>query len=99
MDKSFTIYQVMEMIKDNKDLIFEIRDVKEKDGWYEHMLLIPSIGITSNNYFLKYYVKFIDGKWEVLPYIPLSKDVEWYISSLTKTDIQNSINKVGIRNN
>jgi DNA repair exonuclease SbcCD nuclease subunit len=51
---AYTIYEVMELIKGNKELIFEIRDIKEKDGWYDHMLLIPVKGI-SGNYGLQFY--------------------------------------------
>lgn len=96
-DKSYTIYQVMEIIKNNKELIFEIRDEKEKDGWYDYMILIPCIGVTSNNYFLKYYVHYKEDEWEVYPYIPLSEKIEWYISPFSKKDIEKSIKIYGIR--
>ena len=99
-DKYYTIFQAMELIKDNKELIFEIRDEKQKDGWFKHMLLICTIGL-SGGYFLKYYLKPSEDcnnqKWEVADYIPLSEEIKWYISTLTKTDVQNSIDEVGIR--
>ncbi|WP_455793403.1 hypothetical protein [Clostridium butyricum] len=100
-DKSYTIYEVMELIKDNKEVIFEIRDVKEKDGWYDHMLLIPVKGITGN-YGLQFYLKLVDTvddpKWITDNYIPLSENVKWYISKLTRDDIQKSIDTIGVRN-
>lgn len=100
-DKSYTIFQVMELIKDNKKLIFEIRNPKEKDGWYEHMLLIPVKGI-SGNYGLQFYLKLVDTvnepKWITENYIPLSEKVQWYVSELTRDDIQKSIDKIGVRN-
>lgn len=100
-DKAYTIYEVMELIKDNKELIFEIRDVKEKDGWYDHMLLIPVKGI-AGNYGLQFYLKSVDTvddpKWITDNYIPLSEKVKWYISKLTRDDIQKSIDTIGVRN-
>lgn len=100
-DKSYTIYEVMELIKDNKEVIFEIRDVKEKDGWYDHMLLIP-VKIITGNYGLQFYLKLVDTvddpKWIIDNYIPLSENVKWYISKLTRDDIQKSIDTIGVRN-
>lgn len=100
-DKAYTIYEVMELIKGNKELIFEIRDIKEKDGWYDHMLLIPVKGI-SGNYGLQFYLKLVntvdEQKWITDNYIPLSEKVEWYISKLTRDDIQKSIDEIGVRN-
>lgn len=100
-NKSYTIFQAMELIKDNKALIFEIRDIKEKNGWYDHMLLIPVKGAVGN-YGLQFYLKLVDTvdepKWITENYIPLSEKVQWYISSLTKEDIQKSIDKIGVRN-
>jgi hypothetical protein len=89
----------MDLIKDNKELIFEIRDKKQKSDWFKHMLLICVIGI-SGGYYLKYYLKpsenCFNQKWEIATYIPLDEKIKWYISKLTKTDIENSINEVGI---
>ncbi|MBZ9693290.1 hypothetical protein [Clostridium sp. M14] len=100
-DKSYTIFQVMELLKNNKELIFEIRNPKEKDGWYEHMLLMCVRGITGN-YGLQFYLKLVDTvdnpTWITENYIPFSEKVEWYISTLTRKDIQKSIDKIGIRN-
>lgn len=100
-DKSYTIFQVFELIKENKELIFEIRDSVEKDGWYEHMLLMPIKGITGN-YGLQYYSKFVETvnnpTWIIDNYIPLSEKVKWYISPLTREDIQKSIDEIGVRN-
>lgn len=100
-DTSYTIFQVMELIKDNKNLIFEIRVEKEKDGWYDHMLLIPVKGI-GGNYGLQFYLKLVDTvdepKWITENYIPLSEKVKWYISPLTREYIQKSIDEIGVRN-
>jgi len=99
-DKAYTIYEVMEIIKNNKDVIFEIRESKWKDNWYEHMLLISAYGFTGGC-FLNYYIKPVEGvtpyKWKIEKGIPLSEDIKWYVSSLTKEEVQNSINKIGIR--
>ncbi|NFO86108.1 hypothetical protein FDC58_10545 [Clostridium botulinum] len=101
-DKSHTIYEVMEIIKNNKDVIFEIRDSKWKQDWYEHMLLISVHGITGGC-FLNYYIKPVNGvepyKWRIEKGIPLSENIKWYVSSLTKDDIQSSINEIGLRDN
>lgn len=99
-DRSYTIYEVMEIIKNNKDLVFEIRDSKWKDSWYEHMLLVSVYGF-NGGYFLYYCLKPLKGitpyKWIIKQGIPLSENVKWYISLLTKDDIQKSINKIGIK--
>lgn len=96
-DKAYTIYEVMEIIKENKELIFEIRKENE---YFKNMLLICSIGL-SGAYFLKYYQKpkdnWSDKRWELADYIPLSEEIKWYISKFTKTDVQNSIDEYGIR--
>lgn len=100
-DRAYTIFQAIELLKENKDLIFEIRDVKEKDGWYEHMLLICVQGMTGN-YGLQFYLKLNETikncTWITENYIPFSEKIEWYISPLSREDIQNSINKIGVRN-
>lgn len=101
-DKFYKIEQTIELLRNNKELVFEIRSSKEKDCWYEHMLLICVRGITGN-YGLQFFLKPKEGvtpyKWKVEDYIPFSEKIEWYISPLTKTDIQNSINDIGIRDN
>lgn len=101
-DKPYKIEQAIEMLRENKELIFEIRSVKEKDGWYEHMLLLCVQGFTGNyglQFFLKPKEHVTPYKWKIENYIPFSEKVEWYISLLTKTDVQNSINKIGIKEN
>lgn len=101
-DKSYKIEEAIQMLRNNTELIFEIRSLKEKDGWYKYMLLMCVQGITGN-YGLQFFLKPVEGvtpyKWQVENYIPFSEKVEWYISSLTKTDVQNSINNIGIRGN
>ncbi|KEI90739.1 hypothetical protein N493_15135 [Clostridium botulinum B2 433] len=101
-DKFYKIEQAIELIRNNKELIFEIRNPKEKDVWYEHMLLICVQGITGN-YGLQYFTKPKEGitpyKWKVENYIPFNEKIEWYISPLTKVKVQNSINDIGIRSN
>lgn len=101
-DKFYKIEQVIGLLRNNKNLIFEIRSLKEKDGWYEHMLLICVQGITGN-YGMQFFLKPKEGitpyKWQVENYIPFSEKIEWYISPLTKTEVQNSINDIGISGN
>lgn len=101
-EKYYNIFEIMELVKDNKEFIFEIRSAKEKDGWYEHMLLLCVRGFTGN-YGLQFFLKPKEGitpyKWRIENYIPLSEKIKWYISPLTKTDVQNSINEIGILSN
>lgn len=52
-DKAYTIYEVMEVIKENKELIFEIREDNE---FSKYMVLICCTGL-SGAYFLRYYQK------------------------------------------
>lgn len=47
-NKFYKIEQVLELLRTDKNLIFEIRSPKEKDGWYEHMLLICVRGFRDN---------------------------------------------------
>lgn len=98
-NKPYTIEEIIATFRDNKDLIFEIRSPKEKDGWYEHMLLICVQGFTGN-YGLQYFVKPREGvspyKWRIENFIPFSEKIEWYISSLTKEEVQNSIDEIGM---
>ena len=100
-DKIYKIEQAIELLRNNKDLIFEIRSVKEKDDWYEHMLLMCVQGITGN-YGLQFLLKPKEGitpyKWRTQNYIPFSESVEWYISPLTKLEVQNSIDEIGLNN-
>lgn len=101
-DTFYKIDKAIELIRKNKELVFEIRSLKEKDGWNEHMLLICVQGFTGN-YGLQYFIKPREGitpyKWKIENFIPFSENIEWYISPLTKTDIQNSINEIGVRYN
>jgi hypothetical protein len=101
-DNFYKIEEVIKMLRKNKELIFEIRSIKEKDNWYEHMLLLCVQGFTGNyglQFFLKPKEHVTPYKWRVENYIPFSEEIEWYISPLTKTDVQNSINEIGIREN
>ncbi|NFM46563.1 hypothetical protein FDB72_10525 [Clostridium botulinum] len=100
-DKFYTIDQAIGLLRNNKELIFEIRGSKEKcNGWYEHMLLICVCGIYGH-YSLHFWTKPKEGvtpyKWTCQDYIPFSENVKWYISPLTKSDVQNSINEIGVR--
>lgn len=94
----YTIFEVMELIKDNKELIFELRSYSHK---HDHRILACE-PISPDNYFLRYFLKpqdvWIDNKWIVAAYIPLSTKLEWYISKLTKEELQKSFDTYGIKN-
>jgi len=97
-NKVYKIEEAIMLLRDNKEIIFEIRSSKEKDIWREHMLLMCVQGF-AGNYALQYFVKPKKGitpyKWKIEDYIPFSEKIEWYISPLTKTKVQNSINELG----
>lgn len=99
-EKFYKIEEAIELFRNDKELIFEIRSDKEKDGWYEHMLLICVRGFTGN-YGLQYFTKPTKGvtpyKWRLEDYIPFSEKIEWYVSPLTKKEIQSSMDEMGIR--
>ncbi|GAA0083379.1 hypothetical protein [Clostridium sp. CTA-6] len=101
-DKFYTIDQAMRLLRTNKELIFEIRhaEPEKKTHFYEHMLLICVKNI--NGYYdLNFWTTprkgLIPYKWVCQDYIPFSSNVKWYISPLTKADVQNSINEIGVR--
>ena len=100
-DKFYKIDRAIELLRNNKDLIFEIRSVKEKDDWYEHMLLMCVQGFTGN-YGLQFFTKPKEGitpyKWKIQNYIPFSDKVKWHISLLTKSEVQSSIEEMGLNN-
>ncbi|NFO72332.1 hypothetical protein FDC51_19770 [Clostridium botulinum] len=97
-DKSYKIEEIIPMLRKNKELIFEIRNPKDKENWYEHMLLICVQGFTGN-YGLQFFLKPREGvtpyKWKIENYIPFSEKIEWYISTLTKAEVQESIDELG----
>lgn len=97
-NKSYKIEEAISMLRENDELVFEIREEKEKDVWYEYMLLIRVYGITGNSA-LHYLTKPKEGvtpyRWRFYNYIPFSDKIEWYISSITKKDIQDSIDIIG----
>lgn len=96
-DKSYTIDEAIVLLRKNKDLIFEIRDEREKNYWYEHMLLMCTCNIYGV-YSLQFYTKPRRGitpyKWMAMRYIPFSEKLKWYVSSLTKETVQKSIYKL-----
>lgn len=95
-DKFYTLEKAIQILRDNKEIIFEIR---EKNSFYESLLLIcvkNMSGFYDLNFWTKPYKTMIPYKWTEQDYIPFSKNIKWYISQLTKKDVQKSIDEIGV---
>lgn len=96
-DKFYTLDEAIQILRKNKKIIFEVR---EKNSFYERMLLI-CVRNMSGFYDLNFWTiplkTMTPYKWVRQDYIPFSENIKWYISKSTKEDIHKSINEIGMR--